>query len=174
MRCTTDWRLDSLLTSDESNTIDSVLNRHKPHSVEVKECLAHFRSVICREQRIVVAHGHGHDMIEYYEHGRSGDEIKNIDLHRVMWGLFGGLIDERGGIIPRIVEAAWTLDLVVALVAVNRSKDLFINDRGAELSLTLMPKAKDLSDVFDMLGTREARAWVAPYESIIASALMLK
>jgi hypothetical protein len=169
------WRLHTLLTDEERDLLEALLIMG-PEQKKTSEKLKELIQRTIDQHRVIFGatdtRSTRGDLVTYRNYAGNED---TIPAERLLWNFFPGTLDERGGMVPKVRDVAWTMNIVVVLVQVNAVRSVLVAHDDVETEVAVKPTARTIADVLNDGDYMEPIAQVlAPVANELASGLMMK
>lgn len=166
------WRLNTLLTGVERDLLEALLimgPEKRDTMVRVKE----LRDTTRADHRVIFGKASGGRGLVTYKNYAGNED--SIPAERLLWNFFPGTLDERGGMIPNIIDVCWTANIVVVLVRVGAVRSLLVADENVETEINVKASSRTIEEVLNDADYMDPIAKVLkPVSDELATALMMK
>lgn len=164
------WRLYTLLTLEERELLEALLIVG-PEKQETEDKVRKMNARVQSEHRVIFGGSSG-GIVTYK--GYAGNE-DSIPAERLLWNFFPGTLDERGGLMPAIIDVCWTANFVVLLVRVNAVRSLLVTDGNIETEINVKASTRTIEEALNDSDYKGPIAKVlAPVSNELATGLMME
>jgi len=164
------WRLYTLLTLEERELLEALLIVG-PEKPETETKVNRLRTIVRNEHRVIFGRSSG-GIVTYKSYAGPEDSIPS---ERLLWNFFPGTLDERGGILPAVIDVCWTANVVVLLVRINAIRSLLVSDGNIETEINVKASTRTIEEALNDSDYKGPIAKVlAPVSNELATGLMMK
>ncbi len=164
------WRLHTLLTSEERDSLEAHLIMG-PEMLVTALKVKGLNGLVRDTRRVIFGTARG-NQVTYKNYAGNED---TIPAERLLWNFFPGTLDERGGLIPSVIDVCWTANIVVILVKVNAVRSLLVTDGNIETEINVKASSRTIEEVLNDGDYMDPIGKVLkPVSDELATALMMK